>query len=170
MPFPTFDRSRLRVRPMAERSHDLTLASLLPLDAPAEFSHPAVAELGRRLAGSRRRGSAGILMMGAHVIRAGVSRFLIDLLQRGLISHLAMNGAGPIHDWEFALIGATTESVARYIQSGEFGLWQETGRMNDIIRAGAEAGPNARRRRTNPYTWRNANPEAHPHAHKFCRR
>ena len=51
-----------------------------------------------------------------------------------------MNGAGPIHDWELALIGATTESVARYIQTGEFGLWQETGRMNDAIRAGAAAG------------------------------
>src|SRR5262245_14388917 len=51
-----------------------------------------------------------------------------------------MNGAGPIHDWELALIGATTESVARYIQTGEFGLWQETGRMNDAIRQGAKAG------------------------------
>ena len=51
-----------------------------------------------------------------------------------------MNGAGPIHDWEFALIGATTESVARYIQTGEFGLWQETGRMNDVIRDGAADG------------------------------
>jgi hypothetical protein len=61
-------------------------------------------------------------------------------MERGLISHVAMNGAGPIHDWEFALIGATTESVARYIQTGEFGLWQETGRMNDVIRAGAAKG------------------------------
>jgi hypothetical protein len=51
-----------------------------------------------------------------------------------------MNGAGPIHDWELALIGATTESVARYIQTGEFGLWAETGRMNDVIRTGARAG------------------------------
>src|SRR5262245_39979679 len=77
--------------------------------------------------------------MGAHVLRAGVARFLIDLMERGLISHIAMNGAGPIHDWEFALIGATTESVARYIQTGEFGLWHETGRMNDVIREGARA-------------------------------
>jgi hypothetical protein len=76
-------------------------------------------------------------MMGAHVIRAGVSRYIIDLMERGMIGHVAMNGAGPIHDWEFAQIGATTESVARYIRSGEFGLWQETGRMNDAINAGA---------------------------------
>ncbi len=73
-------------------------------------------------------------------MRAGVSRHLIDLMQRGLIDHIAMNGAGPIHDWEFALIGATTESVARYVSTGEFGLWQETGRINDAIKAGAAAG------------------------------
>ena len=76
-------------------------------------------------------------MMGAHVLRAGVSPHLIDLMERGLITHIAMNGAGPIHDWEFALIGATTESVARYVRSGEFGLWSETGAMNDAIREGA---------------------------------
>jgi hypothetical protein len=74
-------------------------------------------------------------MMGAHVLRAGVARFLIHMMERGWIDHIAMNGAGPIHDWEFALIGATTESVARYVKSGEFGLWQETGRMNDVIAA-----------------------------------
>jgi hypothetical protein len=140
MPFPTFDRSRLRIRPLAERRHDLTLSSLLPLDAPAAFSHPAVAELGRRLAQARRRGSACVLMMGAHVIRAGVSAQLIDLMRRGLITHVAMNGAGPIHDWELALVGATTESVARYVSTGEFGLWRETGRMNDVIRQGAASG------------------------------
>src|SRR5260370_17512009 len=60
--------------------------------------------------------------------------------ERGDLTHLAMNGAGPIHDWEFGLIGATTESVARYIQTGEFGLWHETGRINDAIVQGARAG------------------------------
>jgi hypothetical protein len=92
------------------------------------------------LIAARQRGSARILVMGAHVLRAGVAPFLIDLMERGILSHIAMNGAGPIHDWEFALIGATTESVARYIQTGEFGLWQETGRMNDAIRTGAASG------------------------------
>jgi hypothetical protein len=74
--------------------------------------------------------------MGAHVLRAGTQRYLIDLMQRRLLTHIGMNGAGPIHDWEMALIGATTESVARYISSGEFGLWRETGRINDVVRAG----------------------------------
>jgi hypothetical protein len=141
MPYPAFDRSRLRIQPLASRHHDLHLDVLLPLDAPLPaFNNPALPRLGRRLAEARQRGSSRILLMGAHVLRAGVQRHLIDLMERGLLTHLAMNGAGPIHDWEFALIGATTESVARYISTGEFGLWEDTGRMNDVIRDGARAG------------------------------
>jgi hypothetical protein len=141
MPFPAFDRSRLRVQPLAQRRHDLDLSVLVPLDAPPpDFKHPALPLLGRKLVEAKRRSAARILLMGAHVLRAGVARHLIDLMERGLITHVAMNGAGPIHDWEFALIGASTESVAHYIQSGEFGLWTETGRMNDVIRAAASHG------------------------------
>lgn len=141
MPYPAFDRSRLRIQPLSRRQHDLDRAAILPLDATLPpFSHPGLGILGRRLTEARHNKSARILMMGAHVLRAGVVRYLIDLMERGLVSHLAMNGAGPIHDWEFALIGATTESVARYIQTGEFGLWEETGRMNDVIRSAANAG------------------------------
>jgi hypothetical protein len=138
LPYPAFDRSRLKIQPLHRRQHDLDLTAVLPLDAPVPaLEHPAFPELGRRLVEARAAGRARILLMGAHVLRAGVARFLIDLMERGLLSHLAMNGAGPIHDWEFALVGATTESVARYIRTGEFGLWEETGRMNDVIRRGA---------------------------------
>jgi hypothetical protein len=141
MPFPAFDRSRLRVKPLAERQHDLDLSVLVPLDAPLDdFAHPALPVLAERIVAAKKRGAARIALMGAHVLRAGVARYLIDMMERGDLTHLAMNGAGPIHDWEFALIGASTESVARYIQTGEFGLWQETGRMNDAIAAGAKAG------------------------------
>jgi hypothetical protein len=141
MPYPLFDRSRLRIQPLSNRQHDLDLSAILPLDAklPA-FDNPALPVLGERMAAARRNRRSLMLVMGAHVLRAGVSRFLIDAMERGLITHIAMNGAGPIHDWEFALIGKTTESVARYIKSGEFGLWEETGRMNDVIRTGARDG------------------------------
>lgn len=141
MPFPAFDRSRLRIQPLARRQHDLDLSAIVPLDAPLPaFSHPAIAQLGQRLVQAKRTGAARILMMGAHLLRAGVSRYLIDMMERGLLTHVAMNGAGPIHDWEFALVGGTTESVVRYVQTGEFGLWEETGRINDAIRAGARDG------------------------------
>jgi hypothetical protein len=139
MPYPAFDRSRLRIQPLGQRRHDLDLTVLLPLDAPSPgFTHPALPLLGRKLVEAKRREAARILLMGAHVLRAGVARHLIDLMESGLITHIAMNGAGPIHDWEFALIGASTESVARYIQTGEFGLWTETGRMNDVIRTAVD--------------------------------
>src|SRR6516225_3127264 len=136
-----FDRSRLRIQPLASRHNDLDLSVLLPLDAaPPLFNHPALPLLGRRLVDARRCSASRMLLMGAHVLRAGVARHLIDMMERGIVSHIAMNGAGPIHDWEFALIGATTESVARYIQTGEFGLWEETGRMNEVIGEASRQG------------------------------
>ena len=73
-----------------------------------------------------------ILMMGAHPIKLGLSRFLIDLIERKWITHLATNGAGLIHDFELASFGGTSENVARWIQVGQFGLWQETGRLNEL--------------------------------------
>ena len=88
-------------------------------------------EVADRLSNAKRLGSARILVMGAHLLRAGINRHLIDLLERGFIDHIATNGAGAIHDYELARIGETTESVARYIKDGYFGLWKETGELND---------------------------------------
>jgi hypothetical protein len=134
-----FDRSRLALRPLAERWHDLHLDRWLTLGDPAPpFSHPDLAALAVRIDAAREAGAARILMMGAHVLRAGVSRHIIDLLERSAIDHIAMNGAGAIHDYELARIGATTESVDRYIRTGEFGLWRETGELNDWIAEAAD--------------------------------
>jgi hypothetical protein len=141
MPYPQFDRSKLVLRPLAERQHDMDLRDLLPLDAEVEdYPHPDLETLAGRVVAARQRGAEVILIMGAHVIKQGCSRFIIDLLRRGLVTHLATNGAGAIHDFELALIGATTESVARYIRTGEFGLWQETGWINEAVSQGAAAG------------------------------
>ncbi|MEZ6143516.1 MAG: hypothetical protein R3B84_23355 [Zavarzinella sp.] len=136
MPYPRFDRFQLVVRPLGERVHDLKLSQLLNLQDVTSFSDPALPVLAQHLRAAQKVGAARIWMMGAHVVRAGVQRQLIDLMERGFISHIAMNGAGPIHDYEFSLIGATTESVARYVRSGEFGLWRETGQLNEIIQDG----------------------------------
>ena len=129
--YPLFDRSRLRLQPLSARQHDLALAHWLSLDDPTPaFDHPDLAIVADRIRTAR---GAKILMMGGHLLRAGVHRHLIDLLQRGHITHVAVNGACAIHDYELARIGATTESVERYIQTGEFGLWNETGELNDWI-------------------------------------
>ncbi|GAB4132749.1 MAG: hypothetical protein Kow0040_13960 [Thermogutta sp.] len=108
-----------------------------PGDPPPDFSHPSLSVLASRIVEARRRDSAVIFFCGAHVLRQGNGPLLIDLMRRGLLTHLALNGAGAIHDFEFALIGATTESVARYIKEGQFGLWQETGRINEAAQIAA---------------------------------
>ncbi|MGA9351072.1 MAG: hypothetical protein WBW48_20020 [Anaerolineae bacterium] len=141
MPYPIFDRSRLKLKSLSERQHDMTLADVLFLDAPVPpFDDPSLAQVAERVTRAHRAGAQVILMMGAHVIKCGLSRFVIDLMERGIITHVGMNGAGPIHDFELALIGATTESVARYIQEGQFGLWEETGYINEAIKRGARDG------------------------------
>ncbi len=150
--YPVFDRSRLRVRPLAERAHDMDLGYLLRLDEQVEEAGPGLRESLDVIAPLLLPGgaSARILMMGAHVIKSGVSRQVIDLLGRGAFTHVAMNGAGAIHDFELARIGATTESVARYIRTGEFGLWDDTGILNDwavdAARRGLGLGENFGRR------------------------
>ena len=137
-----FDRSKLKLCPLAERTHDMTVEDVLALDAPTPpFAHPDLATLAGRIPAARRADREVIALIGAHVIKQGLSRFLIDLMRRGDITCLAMNGACVIHDFELALTGATTESVARYIQTGQFGLWRETGQINDIVNArGPELG------------------------------
>ena len=141
MPYPTFDRAQLKLLPLAERDHDMTLDDLLELSVTRDttFKDPALEQVAERISAARRQGSPVILMMGAHVIKRGLSRFVVDMMERGILTHVAMNGACVIHDYELALIGATTESVARYIQEGQFGLWQETGQVNDMA-AEAELG------------------------------
>jgi len=141
MPYPTFDRNRLKLKPLAERINDMILAEVLPPDADVPpFEDPDLPLVAERVIKAYRDGRPVILMMGAHVIKVGLSRFVIDLMERGVITHVAMNGAGPIHDFELALVGASTESVARYIQEGQFGLWEETGRINDAIAEASRDG------------------------------
>ena len=137
--YPEFDTGKLRLLPLEKRENDLDLSCILPL-APCEQVHPDLAIAARRMTAARENGASMVLMMGAHVLRAGVQHYLMDMMEKGFVSCLAMNGAGIIHDYEFALAGATTESVARYIKDGRFGLWKETGKINHIIRQGDQDG------------------------------
>ncbi|MFW6269553.1 MAG: hypothetical protein ACOC4G_05680 [Bacillota bacterium] len=139
MPFKKFDRDMLHLKPLSEREHDLDLGVILNIDDEIpEFDHPHLDTLADKIIKARENNSSVVMMMGAHVIRSGVSPFLIELIKKGLITHFALNGAGAIHDFELAMIGATTESVAKYISEGQFGLWQETGKINQAARLGAE--------------------------------
>ena len=126
-----FDKSKLKTKSLKERVHDLDLTAIKSLENK-EYHNKDFREVALRVVEAKRKKKKIIVMLGAHVIRAGVQRYLIDLIKRDYISCIAINGGGMIHDFEFALIGATTESVARYIKEGQFGLWKETGEINDI--------------------------------------
>jgi len=141
MPFPRFDRKKLILKPLAERVHDADLSVMIHPNDPVEpFEHPHLRTISERMIQARKDGRSVILMMGAHVIKSGLGPLIVDLIKRGLVSHVATNGAGAIHDFEFALIGKSTESVARYVQTGEFGLWRETGRLNEAAVAAQQDG------------------------------
>jgi len=130
-----FDRSEMEIRPLAEREHKMGVDDIYQLDSEVppyenEYLYPIVAAI---LAAYHNQKPI-IWMMGAHVMRRGNSRFIIDLMEKGMLTHLATNGAVAIHDFEIALIGSTLEDVERYIWDGKFGNWEETGKyLNEAI-------------------------------------
>ncbi len=139
--YAEFDRDALDIRPLAERVSDMDLADVLTVgERPLPFDHPDLPPLADAIAAARGRGASVILLMGAHVIKQGLSRYVIDLVRRRWLSVIAMNGACAIHDYELARFGETTESVARYVSQGQFGLWTETAELNHVVAAGWREG------------------------------
>ena len=85
---------------------------------------------------AKKRNGGVVWGIGAHVIKTGLSPVLIDLMERGFVSAVAMNGAGIIHDFEVALAGATSEDVDEALGPARFGMAEETGTLlNEAIRA-----------------------------------
>ena len=155
MPFSyeEFDLSGVRTYPLASRPSKANAQDFgRPVERGASFktwfdSLPAILgaqDLRRAVQaiGDAKRRDGGIIWgLGAHVIKTGVSPVLIDLMTRGFVSALALNGAGIIHDFEIALSGATSEDVDESLGPGRFGMAEETGvRLNDAIRTGADRG------------------------------
>jgi hypothetical protein len=139
--YELFDRSRIELKSLSERGHDLSPDACFELDAAIEpFEHPDFSKLTEAIVQARKNDRPVILMMGAHPIKLGLSRFLIDMIERGVVTHLATNGAGMIHDFELALGTGTSESVPKWIKRGQFGLWKETGRLNEIMIEAADRG------------------------------
>jgi len=139
--YDLFDRRQIELRGLRERGHDLLATDCLHLEDRFDaYAHPEFPQLVDSIAAARTAGRPVILMMGAHPIKLGLSRHLISLIEQGVITHLATNGAGIIHDFELALGDGTSEDVPKWIQRGQFGLWKETGRLNEIFVAGAARG------------------------------
>ena len=151
LPYEEFDLSDVRTYPLASRQSKARVEDFArPVERGTTFrawldSLPDM--LGARdvrrvvnaMVAARRRNAAIVWGIGAHVIKTGVSPVLIDLMRRGYVSALAMNGAGIIHDFEIALSGATSEDVDEALGAGRFGMADETGRvLNGIIRTAAD--------------------------------
>src|SRR5579883_204200 len=125
------DLSKLRIRPLADRK-SLTRADDILIDPDAapppcpEAAAPMVESATDAIRTARDRGAAVVLIYGAHLLRNGAARILDRLMAAGWLTHLATNGAGTIHDWEYAWLGASTESVEQNVATGTFGTWQET--------------------------------------------
>ena len=108
---------------------------------PTQLAGGDFPSLVQRIAEAFRNKRPIILGMGAHVIKVGLNPILIDLMRRGIITAVALNGAGIIHDSEIAMVGRTSEEVADVLSAGAFGAAQETGEnLNQAIVEGAQKG------------------------------
>ena len=140
------DRSRLLLKPLAERRNRMSIDAdpIRPDDAPAALSATAlqaVAEIAGCIKAARKKSRPVMLAFGAHTIKNGLGPLLAQMLRDGWFTHLATNGAGIIHDWELAFLGQTSESVEANVASGTFGNWDETGRwINLALVVGAWEG------------------------------
>lgn len=95
----------------------------------------------RAVVAAHRKRRAVIVMLGGHVVKTGIAPLLIDLMERGVITHLAMNGSAAIHDYEIARFGGTSEDVAAGLKDGTFGMAEETGRgLNTAFTTGRTHG------------------------------
>ena len=150
---PPADLRRVTTYPLAERSNKVRVdefgrtvvaSSSLGdfLDGlPDVLAVKVLRELAAAIVQAREEGHTVAAAIGAHVVKVGLAPVVIGMMEDGTIDALAMNGAGAIHDWEIAAIGATSEDVGRELHQGTFGMAEETGRaLNQAAKDAAAAG------------------------------
>jgi hypothetical protein len=152
LPYEEFDLAGVRTYPLASRVSKARAEDFArPFDGgpfrkwfdslPRILGAEDLRRTARALAAARTGDRRIVWGLGAHVIKTGVSPVLIDLMRRGFVSAVALNGAGIIHDFEIALSGGTSEDVDESLGPGRFGMADETGvLLNEAIRLGAERG------------------------------
>jgi hypothetical protein len=134
---------KLRTYPLDQRdsltrAEDILVPPLSPPPACSDNVLSAVGICADRIVRARELGAGVILMYGAHLLRNGAALILDQMMERNWLTHLATNGAGTIHDWEYAWLGQSTESVEKNVATGTFGTWDETGRnLHIAMMAGA---------------------------------
>lgn len=143
---PSLDLSQLQIFPLDQRrsltrAEDILVDPALPAPPLQSDNETRVQHLAQRIVAARQHGATVMLIYGAHLLRNGAALILERMMAAGWLTHLATNGAGTIHDWEYAWFGASTESVENGVTQGNFGTWHET--ANNIhlaLMAGALEG------------------------------
>jgi Arginine dihydrolase ArgZ-like, C-terminal, Rossmann fold len=138
---PMIDFSAINTYPIKERRNKFSIKDMIPLDHSVAYSDANIESIAQSLLESKTSGHRAMIMLGGAVVKVGCSHLLIDLMKRGYIQHLAVNGAVSIHDFEVALIGETSEDVERGLEDGTFGMVEETGKiLNQAINEGYAEG------------------------------
>ncbi|MFH2129695.1 MAG: hypothetical protein ABIK68_04915 [bacterium] len=128
------DFSKIKTYPIRERQNKFRLEDMIGLDSHPRMEDENLRLLARAIVEAKKQGNMVIIMLGGAVVKVGCSLLLIDLMKKGFIDHIAVNGAVSIHDFEVALIGETSEDVERGLEDGVFGMVEETGRLlNEAI-------------------------------------
>jgi deoxyhypusine synthase len=122
------DFKKIKTYSLKDRANKFYIKDIIPIEKAKVLSkNKDLEKLANEIKKAKESNKQIILMMGAHLIKLGLSDYIIDLMKKGYITHIAMNGAGPIHDFELAYIGGTSEDVAKSIEDGSFGMAYETG-------------------------------------------
>ena len=126
-----FDRWGIRFRSVRERTNKFRIDEIaIDPDAPAprvERFEAQLDSIADEVRAARQRGAPVVICHGAHPVKNGLGPLIGRLVKEGWLTHVATNGAGSIHDWEFAFLGASCEHVEDNVAVGEFGIWEETG-------------------------------------------
>lgn len=146
MPYTQLDRHALRVKGLGDRANkvvierDAVTLDVQPRDVN-ESQRQIIDEVIERIKKARANNKPVMMAFGAHSIKNGLAPVFIELMEKAWITHLATNGAGIIHDWEFAYQGESSEDVRANVADGQFGIWHETGfYINLAIVVGAYLG------------------------------
>lgn len=146
LPYKKLDRTKLLIKSLSERKNKVAIekdnipVTQKPNNGDDNFVK-TVNLVCERIIKARSMGSPVMLTFGAHTIKNGMGPTLIKLIEDGWVTHLATNGAGIIHDWEFSYLGESSEDVKTNVTKGEFGIWDETGKyINLSLVVGAYEG------------------------------
>src|SRR6186713_2047712 len=116
------------MRESLTRAEDILVDPGSAPQPPPQGCGALIAECADRIRRARERGATVMLIYGAHLLRNGAAQILARMMEREWLTHLATNGAGTIHDWEYAWWGRSLEGVEKNVAQGTFGTWDETGR------------------------------------------